>query len=80
MEFHTIKSVKPLKNMILDVLFNNGANKKYDVKKLLKKHEIFTELKDERIFNGVKVDTGGYGIIWNDKIDLSCEEIWNNGY
>ena len=80
MEFHTIKSVKPLKNMILDVVFNNGVNKKYDLKGLLEKYEVFKALKDEKTFNGVKVDTGGYGIVWNDEIDLSSEEIWNNGY
>lgn len=80
MEFHTIKSVTPLKNMILDVIFNDGTNKKYDVKNLLKKHNVFNDLKNEDLFNSVKVDIGGYGIIWNEEIDLSSEEIWNNGY
>ena len=80
MEFHTIKSVKPLKNMILYVIFNDGTNKKYDVKVLVKKYDIFKKLKNEKLFNSVKVDIGGYGIIWNEEIDLSSEEIWNNGY
>lgn len=80
MEIHTIKSVKPLKNMILDVDFNNGVNKKYDVKRLVKKYDLFKELTNEELFNKVHVDTGGYGIIWNEDIDLSSEEIWNNGY
>ena len=22
---------------------------------------------------------GGYGIIWNDDLDLSCDELWENG-
>lgn len=80
MEFHTIKSVKALKNMVLEVVFNNGTNKKYDVKKLIKKYEVFKELENEELFNMVRVDLGGYGIIWNEEIDLSSEEIWNNGY
>ena len=25
-----------------------------------------------------KVDVGGYGISWNDEIDLSCDELWDN--
>ena len=37
-------------------------------------------LKDEKLFNCAKVDVGGYAIIWNEEIDLSSEEIWNNGY
>ncbi|WP_199647569.1 DUF2442 domain-containing protein [Peptoclostridium sp. AF21-18] len=27
----------------------------------------------------MKIDTGGYGIIWNDDIDLSCNELYENG-
>ncbi len=79
MEFHTIKSVKPLSNMILEVNFNNGKNKRYDIKKILNKYEVFKELENENLFNSVKVDAGGYGISWNEKLDLSSEEIWNNG-
>lgn len=80
MKFHTIKSVKPLKNMVLDIVFSDGTNRKYDVKSLMKKHNVFKELKDEKLFNSVRVDSGGYGIVWNEEIDLSSEEIWNNGY
>ena len=80
MEFHTIKSVKVLKDMVLEVVFNNGTNKKYDMKILIKKHEVFKALEDKELFNKVRVDIGGYGIIWNDEIDLSSEEIWANGY
>ena len=25
------------------------------------------------------VDVGGYGIVWNDDVDLSCDELWENG-
>ena len=27
----------------------------------------------------MQVDQGGYGIIWNDDLDLSCDEIYENG-
>jgi len=27
----------------------------------------------------VRVDSGGYGISWNDDVDLSEYEIWTNG-
>lgn len=29
--------------------------------------------------NLVKADKGGYGISWNDEIDLSCDELWEIG-
>lgn len=34
---------------------------------------------DPAFFGGVKVDFGGYEIRWSDDIDLSCDELWNNG-
>ena len=80
MEFHTIKSVKSLENMIIQVEFTNGKIKKYDIKTVMKKHERFKALENIELFNKVKVDIGGYGIVWDEKLDLSSEEIWNNGY
>lgn len=31
------------------------------------------------LFSCVAVDVGGYGIVWNDELDLSCDELWENG-
>ena len=31
------------------------------------------------MFEDVEVDAGGYGISWNDDLDLSCDEIWEHG-
>lgn len=47
--------------------------------------EIFTRSffhfisRNKNLFQQVQVDTGGYGISWNDELDLSAEEIWENG-
>jgi hypothetical protein len=78
--FHKIKSVQPLPNMILYVEFISGDTKCYDVKPLMDKWEVFKDLEQCRLFNLVSVDTGGYGVIWNDYIDLACNELWENGY
>lgn len=80
MKFHTIKEIKPLENMILEAVFSNGEIKKYDVKILIKKYEVFKKLENEELFNKVKTDIGGYGIVWDETLDLSSEEIWANGY
>lgn len=78
--FYKIKTVKPIKDFILLVGFDNGEHKQYDVKPLLKKWEPFKILKTTKgLFEQVKVDTGGYGVSWNDDIDLSCNEIYENG-
>lgn len=38
----------------------------------------FEELKDKGLFSIVELDVGGYGISWNDSIDLSEYELWQN--
>ncbi len=78
--FHKLKSVKPLENYILEVFFQDNTCKYYDVSRLFDKWQIFKELTINNLFQQVKVDKGGYGVSWNDEIDISCEELWNNGF
>ena len=78
--FHKIKSVNALPNYKLSIQFSEGTTKIYDVSKLFKKYDLFLPLKNnELLFNSVTVEQGGYGIIWNDNIDISCDELWTNG-
>ena len=51
-----------------------------DVKPLFDKWQVFKDLiYINGLFQQVKVDAGGYGISWNDDIDLSCDELYYNG-
>ncbi len=78
--FHKIKSVKALPGYRLSVRFVEGVTKIYDVKPLFLKWEVFRALeKDPLLFLEAEVDAGGYGIVWNDDLDLSCDELFENG-
>lgn len=78
--FNTVKTVQPLDDYVLLVGFANGLKKRYDVKPLFDKKGVFHSLVDVGgLFERVRVDVGGYGIVWNDEIDLSCNELWDNG-
>ena len=78
--FYKVKSVQPLPDFILLVDFQNGEQKQYNVKPLFDKWEPFKVLTTTAgLFEQVKVDTGGFGISWNDEIDLSCNELYYNG-
>lgn len=77
--FYKVKKVEALEDMILKIEFIDGAIKFYDVKQLMNKWKIFELLKDKELFDTVKVDQGGYGISWNDDIDIGCNELWKNG-
>ncbi|MDR2044697.1 MAG: DUF2442 domain-containing protein [Clostridium sp.] len=53
---------------------------KYPVQPLFDKWESFKSLSLMKgLSEQVKVDVGGYGISWNDEIDLSCDELYDNG-
>lgn len=78
--FHKIKAVHPLPDYCLRVQFSEGISKVYDVKPLFNKWAVFQVVKNEpALFAEVEVDTGGYGIVWNDELDLSCDELYENG-
>lgn len=76
---HKVKSVVPLDDFILEVTFVEGDLKRYDVKPLFGEIPHFIDLKKNNLFSKVTVGPGGYGIIWNDDVDLSCDELWENG-
>ena len=78
--FHKIKNVSALPDCKLSVQFSEGITKIYDVKPLFERIPCFAVLKEHpKLFASVSVDVGGYGIVWNDELDLSCDELWENG-
>ena len=80
MIFHKIKNVKAMDNLILKIIFENEEVRYYDVKNLICEHKDFEILKDINLFTLVKVDTGGYGISWNDELDISCNTLYYSHY
>ena len=78
--FYKVITVEPLPEYNLLVSFTTGEQKRYDVKPLFDIWEPFKALISTKgLFEQVKVDMGGYGISWNDEIDLSCNELYTNG-
>ncbi len=78
--FHKVKNVSALPDFRLSVQFSEGVTKIYDAKPLAEKLPVFKALlENPEEFLCVAVDVGGYGIVWNDEFDLSCDELWDNG-
>ena len=78
--FHKVKTVNPLSDYSLLVQFENEEKKQYSIKHLVNEQEAFKVLMyTHGLFEQVKVDAGGYGISWNDEIDLACDELYYNG-
>ena len=78
--YRKIKSVKPLENLKLSAVFQDGTEKEYNVGALTSVFPQFKEFEaNPELFAQVKVDVGGYGVSWNDELDLSADEIWECG-
>lgn len=77
--FYRIHSVSPLPDKRLLVYFLDNTVKQYDVKPLIATMPVFHPLEEQALFDQVRVDAGGYGVVWNDELDLSSNELWENG-
>lgn len=78
--FYKITSLATLDDYILLVGFSDGVYKKFDLKKVMNKYEVFNDLKKiEGLYKQAKIDIGGYGIIWNDYLDISSSGIYEQG-
>lgn len=77
---HRIQAVTAKENFIIEALFYGGEIKQYDIKPLF---DIFPQflafVTVQNLFNQVAVEAGGYGISWNDELDLDAETIWEDG-
>jgi hypothetical protein len=73
-----IAHVWPEREKTLLVEFENGERRVYDCKPLLES-EAFRALRDEAVFRCAHADPHGYGVVWNDEIDLAESEVWLNG-
>jgi hypothetical protein len=78
MDAPKILTVQALENRRLLVKFSNGVEKIYDCRPVIAKFGAFMPLENEVFFKQVKADPGGYGISWDDKVDLSEYELWTN--
>ena len=67
--------VKPLKNYMLEIIFDNGEKKFFDLKPYFKFKQ-FKELENEKEFRKVKV--AGLSIEWENGADICPDELYYN--
>lgn len=75
-----IKSVKPIENYILDVVFDDGKAVYYDLKDDIEAIADFQDLLCiPGLFSQVQLDESRTCIFWNDRIDLPSDTIYEFG-
>ena len=73
-----IVSAQAIDDHNLIIKFTNNELRKYDISKLLDK-PMFSPLKNPAFFRNFIIDSGGYALVWNEDIDISEYELWQNG-
>jgi len=68
-----VKSVNPLHNYTLEIIFTNDEKKKFDVKPYLNLG-IFSELKDIMVFNTAKETLGT--VSWENGLDICPDTLY----
>ena len=76
--FHKAVKLEFGKGTTLVLTFQTGEVKSYDIAVLFEKYPQLTALKNRKLFTSGKL-MGGYGIIWNDDLDLEVETIYEEG-
>lgn len=78
--FVKITSVATLPDYILLIGFSTGEFKRFDVKPIIAKYPPFHAfIETNGLFEQAKIDVGGYGIVWNDDLDLSADGLYEHG-
>ena len=77
--FSKVATVQAVADRTLLVWFKGGETRLYDVSQLFERWPQFRALESPELLSSVRVDAGGYGISWNDGLDLSADELLANG-
>ena len=76
--FHKAINLEFKEGTTLELTFQNGEVKAYDMSVLFSKYPQLEALKDRKLFLNGKL-MGSYGVYWNDELDIEAETIYEDG-
>ena len=76
--FHKAIDLKLLMGTALEVTFQDGIVKRYDMSALFPKYPQLKQLENRELFLSGRL-MGAYGIVWNDDLDIETETIYDDG-
>lgn len=76
--FHKAIKLEYKEGTTLELTFQDGKVKRYDMSALFDKYPQLTALKDRALFTSGQL-LGPYGIVWNDDLDIEAETIYEDG-
>ena len=76
--FPRIKSVRHIKDYILELTFTDGVRVEMDFRsKVVKRGEVFAPLEDVNFFRQVRVDAESGTLIWPNDVDLDPDVLYS---
>ncbi len=76
--FHKATDMRFLEGTALEVVFQDGKVKRYDMASLFGKYPQLRMLENRELFLSGRL-MGAYGIMWNDDLDIETETIYEDG-
>ena len=76
--FHKAIKLEYREGTTLELTFQDGKVKRYDMSALFSKYPQLEALKNRTLFSSGKL-LGSYGIVWNDDLDIEAETIYEDG-
>ena len=76
--FHKAIGLQFKEGTVLEVTFQDGIVKRYDMQVLFPKYPQLEALRNRALFTSGKL-MGAYGILWNDDLDIEAETIYEDG-
>ena len=76
--FHKAIGLRFLDGTEMEVTFQDGAVKRYDISSLFSKYPQLEALADRELFLSGKL-MGAYGVVWTDELDIEVETIYEDG-
>ena len=73
-------NLRLLEDVTLELTFQDGKIIRYDMSRLFSKYPQLVELRNNRdLFLSGHLDAGGYGVIWNDELDIDATSVYECG-
>ena len=77
---HRLTAISFLPDFVLHCTFEDGTKKMYDMKQLFDDYPVFRAfVQTPELFLQGYVSPRGYGVIWNDVLDISAMELYLHG-
>ena len=76
--FHKATDLELKDGILLEVSFQTGEVKSYDMSILFEKYPQLRDLQDRELFLQGRL-ISPYGIVWNDELDIEVEAIYESG-